>query len=315
VGGDWPEEDDPAAPGARRRFPGRFQPDLVRPCVVNDITVRGSAAPDSTDPGSLTLNGLWIDGAVEVLDGNLGRLALSHITIVPPRGGLFVLADNDRLVLSISRVITGPLSLLARLTRLEMADTIVLGEAGSPGLAIDAGLTESHIDRTTVMGGTRVQVLHASDSLFVEPVQAVRRQEGCVRFSFVPRGSAAPARYRCQPDLEIAARIAKAREDAGASGAEPAADDLRAIRDDVHGWLVPHFESRRYGSPGFGQLAARCPAAIRTGAENGSEMGAFSFLQQPQRVANLRRALDEYLRFGLEAGVFFVTEPAESRRD
>jgi hypothetical protein len=36
-------------------------------------------------------------------------------------------------------------------------------------------------------------------------------------------------------------------------------------------------------------------------------MGAFSSLRQPQREANLRIALDEYLRSGLQAGIFFVT--------
>jgi hypothetical protein len=36
-------------------------------------------------------------------------------------------------------------------------------------------------------------------------------------------------------------------------------------------------------------------------------MGAFSFLKQPQREANLRAALDEYLRWGLEAGVLFAS--------
>jgi hypothetical protein len=36
-------------------------------------------------------------------------------------------------------------------------------------------------------------------------------------------------------------------------------------------------------------------------------MGAFSSLKQPQREANLRLALDEYLRSGLDAGIFFVT--------
>jgi hypothetical protein len=36
-------------------------------------------------------------------------------------------------------------------------------------------------------------------------------------------------------------------------------------------------------------------------------VGAFNFLQQRQRLANLTSRLDEYLRFGLEAGVFFVT--------
>jgi hypothetical protein len=33
----------------------------------------------------------------------------------------------------------------------------------------------------------------------------------------------------------------------------------------------------------------------------------FCSLKQPQREGNLRIALDEYLRFGLEAGIFFVT--------
>jgi hypothetical protein len=36
-------------------------------------------------------------------------------------------------------------------------------------------------------------------------------------------------------------------------------------------------------------------------------MGVFNQLKQPQREANLRTALEEYLRFGLEAGIFYVT--------
>jgi hypothetical protein len=36
-------------------------------------------------------------------------------------------------------------------------------------------------------------------------------------------------------------------------------------------------------------------------------MGAFHALYQPQRESNLRIRLDEYLRFGLEAGLFFET--------
>jgi hypothetical protein len=34
-------------------------------------------------------------------------------------------------------------------------------------------------------------------------------------------------------------------------------------------------------------------------------MGAFQRLHAPQREANLRMRLDEYLRAGLEAGVFY----------
>jgi hypothetical protein len=54
------------------------------------------------------------------------------------------------------------------------------------------------------------------------------------------------------------------------------------------------------------QLATACAAELRTGAEDGSEMGVFSHLRQPQREANVRVSLNEYLRFGLEAGIFFV---------
>jgi hypothetical protein len=36
-------------------------------------------------------------------------------------------------------------------------------------------------------------------------------------------------------------------------------------------------------------------------------MGAFHFLHQPQREADLRVRLQEYLRFGLEAGIFYST--------
>jgi len=36
-------------------------------------------------------------------------------------------------------------------------------------------------------------------------------------------------------------------------------------------------------------------------------MGVYHHLHRPQRETNLRLRLDEYLRVGLEAGVFFQT--------
>ena len=47
--------------------------------------------------------------------------------------------------------------------------------------------------------------------------------------------------------------------------------------------------------------------AIRTGGDNDSEIGVLNALFQPQREANLRLRLDEYLRFGLHAGLFFAS--------
>ena len=105
----------------------------------------------------------------------------------------------------------------------------------------------------------------------------------------MPEGSSTPARYRCQPDLALV----------GVTDA----DATRRIRAE----LVPAFTSSQYGDPDYGQLSQLAAPELRTGAEDGSEIGAFSSLKQPQREANLRLALDEYLRSGLDAGIFFVT--------
>jgi hypothetical protein len=70
---------------------------------------------------------------------------------------------------------------------------------------------------------------------------------------------------------------------------------------------VPSFTALRYGLPGYGQLRLATPREIRTGAEDGSEMGVFCHLKQPQRQTNLRIRLDEYLPLGLVPGVVFVT--------
>jgi hypothetical protein len=60
-------------------------------------------------------------------------------------------------------------------------------------------------------------------------------------------------------------------------------------------------------------LSMTCPAEVSEGAEDETEMGAWRFLQSPKRLRNLRSALDEYLRFGLQAGTFFVSQrPAGS---
>ena len=60
-------------------------------------------------------------------------------------------------------------------------------------------------------------------------------------------------------------------------------------------------------NPAYAQLDTRCSTLIRRGASNGSEMGAFNSLEQARRQDNILQMVDEYLPFGLEAGVFYVT--------
>ncbi|HEY0141005.1 MAG TPA: hypothetical protein VGF48_08915 [Thermoanaerobaculia bacterium] len=126
------------------------------------------------------------------------------------------------------------------------------------------------LDEVTLLGAVDVRQLEASNCIFEERIRVQRRQTGCVRFSAVAPHSAAPRRFRCV-DSE------------------------------------PAFTSRRYGDAAYAQLAIACPADIRSGADDGSEMGAFHFLMQPQRETNLRVRLSEYLPFGLDAALIFVT--------
>jgi len=114
--------------------------------------------------------------------------------------------------------------------------------------------------------------------LWPAPVYAERLQAGCVRFSYVPPGSRLPRLYRCQPaPVEDAARV------------------------------LPVFTSMRYGDAGYCQLSQICAMEVRQGADDQAEMGAFHDLYQPQREANLSASLSEYLRFGLEAGIFLAS--------
>src|SRR5581483_9553906 len=152
--------------------------------------------------------------------------------------------------------------------------------------------TDAQLDRVTIFGAVETRTVEASDCIFAGGLDVERTQQGCVRFSFLPDGSRAPRAYRCQP--------AQAIHDAGADH-DPAAAALIKTR------LVPMFTSLTYGDPGYAQLALDGPDELAAGASNGSEMGAFQFLLAPQRRANLLTALDEYLRFGLEAGFFFPT--------
>lgn len=71
--------------------------------------------------------------------------------------------------------------------------------------------------------------------------------------------------------------------------------------------LQPNFTSSQYGNQSYAQLSQASVPEIHTGAEDGAEMGVFNSLKQPQREANLRASIDENLRFGLEAGIFYIT--------
>lgn len=286
--------------------------------------LRLKLAPNTT----VVLDGLLITGGPividEVGDTQTRTIVLRNCTLVPGHGrttdgrplrperaSLIVLDPFVRVIAE--RCILGPVVAVEG-SRIELTDCAVdastptavaiCGRPVVPGgqrtvtsvadMAVGDGTAaagEVDLHECTVVGGVHCTQLDASNSILLaalatgDPRRAAvhsrRRQVGCVRYSFVPEGSRVPKRYRCQPSP----------------------DDPAGKRHAT----TPRFTSLRFGDPFYLQLATSTPDAIRRGADDESEMGVTHLLFTPQREGNLARRLDEYLRFGLEAGYFYAT--------
>jgi hypothetical protein len=297
IAAGWPEEAGAA---------GQFNATGCRPHLRGNLSVTGKGS------GEIHLNGLLIEGALQISgaspDDSFGRVSLCHCTLVP---GLGLTPDNlpkcpceASVKLSVSDIslemghsITGGLR-VSETTTTRITNSIVdatsrcrVAFSGLDGHAAGGTL---HVENSTLIGkvGTALMELATNTIFFARlaahdfwtaPVWCEQRQAGCMRFSYVPPGSLTPRRYRCQPASD---------------------DDVTRV--------APQFRSLLYGEPAYAQLSRRCPAEIFNGADDESEMGAFHDLYEPQRITNLTVRLDEYLRFGLEAGIFFEPQ-IESR--
>jgi hypothetical protein len=272
--------------------------DKRRPTLVLDTALQISGGAND----EVVLDGLLIVGGAVEVSGKLGRLRLRHCTLVPGISlssdgrpskpgmpSLVVRAENTQV--EIDHCITGGI-LAAEDVEVQVRDSIVdatdeknLAYAGTEWFGGPLRITNS-----TVIGMTRTSIMRlASNTIFlaaiasefdkatlVAPVLAQRRQEGCVRFSYLSPGARVPSRYHCQPET-----------------------DASLVR--------PLLMSRRFSDPEYCQLSAFCTPEIRQGADDEAAMGAFHDLFEPQREAHLRTRIDEYLRFGLEAGIFYAT--------
>jgi hypothetical protein len=239
------------------------------------------------------VNGVVTTGdrlVVPAAANSLRRIRIVHSTLVPGRtlgtdgtpqqpGTTSLDVERPDVQIEIERSILGAMRVHSGSTT-KLTDSVIDACAGDavayaePG-GVDPGAGGAlTLESCTVIGEVRSETLHASNSILFGLVDVVRRQEGCVRFSFLPIDSRAPRRFRCQP--------------------------ITGRPDNF-----PRFSTLRYGTPGYCQLTLRTPAAIRRGAEDESEMGVFRFLYQPQRESDLMTRLDEYLRVGLEAGIFY----------
>lgn len=264
------------------------------PCVHGDVEVVGAIrettqewgdvrrlmATPGEDPAlqnQLRLDGLWIAGGIQVLGG--ASLLLQHCTVAPPFPGRpattavrFGLDESwntqERSVLRAHHCILGSLDLRHRQVELELSDSIV---DGGHGTAVTGERTAAALARCTLFGKVELDRLSMAVSvLFRDPVHVAVPSEGELRFCHVPGESVTPAQESCH--------------DSGAA-----------------------FTSVTFGDPAYAQLSPSAGAWIRHGGDDGNEIGVYNSLRQADRLANLAPALDEFLPWGLQARVSFVT--------
>jgi len=274
--------------------------DRRRPVVV----LGGDLDVTLADDAEVSINGLTVAGGALRVTGS-GRLDLRHCALVPgisldahgaptDPGAPSLIVDSAGASVTLLRTIVGGIRSHVD-SDIACTDTVV--DDGEAGIAFASAPDASgpggtlSFDECTVIGRVHTRLLaRASNSIFLAavppgdgarwpgPVLVDRRQQGCVRFCYFPAASRTPRRYRCVPK------------------ADTEAAELR-----------PVLTSSRYGHPGYAQLDRRTPEAVWRGADDESEMGALHHLHQPQREAYLEARLADYLRFGLEAGLFFAT--------
>ena len=265
--------------------------------MLNGLVVAAGTAmtPGSPTPAALVhLPAGRADGTANLLSG----LSLTDCTLVPgwsvspdgqPEYGSVpvLIAEPAGVAVSVTRSILGAIRADA-LATVAVSDSIV-DATGRTHVAYSAVDGVSGGAALTLSGCTVVGKVHAallslvSDSIVWAALAAAdtwtaglvadRKQEGCVRFSFLPYGSVTPRRFEC---VEQAL-------------AGPA----------------PLFRSLRYGDPGYLKLLAATEDVIRRGACDAGEMGAFHFVLAPQRETDLKTRLQEYIPVGLEYGLIY----------
>lgn len=262
--------------------------DQARPYVVLPATGAGATLRIRAvgAPGVLVIDGLWIGlereaGTGEArlqIDGAWRKVILRDVTIDP--GGERAAAPGespaeippvqlrlggaiDELV--VERCVTGRIE--ERISAVDPCSTdtavivdSIVGGAGA-GAAIRMRNAHLRLDRCTVFGDLVAGQLDASHVLVDGLVRVEDRQSGCFRFGAAAAGGSVPRPY----------------ESHFFDGGLPAAT----------------FVSRRFGAPGYAQLGPLAPPRVRTGGEDGTEIGAFHRALDPVKRADLETKLDE----------------------
>lgn len=283
-----------------------------------------------------TLDGLLITGRGLQVEGAIAGVLIRHSTLVPgwsldPDCEPSQLEEPSIEITNANPCVTIEHSIVGSIQvnidevgldpiRVRISDSI-LDATGSDcdGPACEAigafGTSIAHavltIVRSTVFGHIDTHAIElAENSIFMGAVRVARRQLGCMRFCYVRPGcSRTPKRYNCQPDLakQVAEDQLIQADKAQIPPIETSKEAIETVKSLAQERVRPQFNSARYGTPIYCQLAESCAEEIKRGADDESEMGVFHDLFQPQREANLRARLEEYIPAKADVGIILAS--------
>ena len=226
----------------------------------------------------------WMDAALDPLVDALNKL-VSGPSLYKHNGSAFAGVPLSETTRTLRREVEFSSSAVPELNRSLLEDAYPL-ELADAAMALANG--DVSLSRCTILDRMNVHRLDASECILHDLAVVDDTQHGCVRFSSWTTYSVLPRQYE---SVQTA----------------PGAD---------------LFTSTDFGQPGYCQLlqtadlqiagsggiaVASAPPSILSGAENGSEMGAFCLQQNSIKAQALLIKYQEYMPFGLVPVLIYVT--------
>ena len=264
--------------------PQSFTPTLPRWRVVatrtSTPTIDGALAL-GLDGGCLTLEGFFLTGDL-LLGKKLDGVDLRHITMSPASGAKLRIQDGAWvLALSASRCILGPIRAELGARALTLADSVVDGLGArlrvcgdDPGGAQTAAVGRRtrfdpvlEANGVTFAGPVQAEAIDAVDCLFLNGLEVVQQQEGCLRHCYVAPDlgglSSLPTAYRCLTSPP------------------------------------PTFASVGLEAAGYYALDLESDHPLLSAASDGGEVGAYHHLRRAARLERLEARLHEFVPLGV----------------
>jgi hypothetical protein len=265
-----------------------FAPTLPRWRIVAERTMTPAIVGDlDLDLAGccLELEGLYLTGDL-LLGRGFDGVSVAFVTMDPAAGRTIALAhDAWGTSFSARRSILGAIRAELSSQPLTLQDSIVdglgsrlrtcgdsVGGTARDALAAQVRFAPALVSSgVTFVGAVHTESIDAADCLFVDGVDAVQQQEGCVRHCYlgpnVPTPAPLPPQYRCGP------------------------------------FPPPMFASVGFEAAGYYALDLDRVQPLLTAASDGGEVGAYNHLRRGARIARLRRRVHEFVPLGLRAGL------------